>query len=136
MADDRGEEKVRIDKWLWAARFFKTRSQAAQAVAGGLVHVKGQRVKPSRLLSLGEELSITRGRETFQVRVIGLAQRRGPASLARTLYEETEDSLRIREAVRLERRLQGGETGLFAAGRPGKRDRRLIRRFIRGDQEE
>jgi ribosome-associated heat shock protein Hsp15 len=136
MADHPAEERVRIDKWLWAARFFKTRSQAAQAVTGGLVHVNGQRVKPARQLGVGEQLRITRGSETFLVQVIGRAERRGPAAQARLLYEETEESLRAREAGRRERRLLGETPGLFTAGRPGKRDRRLIRRFVRGESQE
>jgi ribosome-associated heat shock protein Hsp15 len=136
MAEHSAEERVRIDKWLWAARFFKTRAQAAQAVAGGLVHVNGQRVKPARQLGIGDQLSITRGQETFLVQVIGLAERRGPASRAQQLYEESEESLRAREAGRRERRLLGVAPGPSTAGRPGKRDRRLIRRFVRGESRE
>jgi len=130
------EERVRIDKWLWAARFFKTRSQAAQAVAGGLVHVNGQRVKPARQLGVGEELRITRGREIFLVRVLALDERRGPAAKARLLYEESVESIAAREAERRERRLLGDTPGLFTSGRPGKKDRRLIRRFVRGDSRD
>jgi len=136
MADNPAEGHVRIDKWLWAARFFKTRSQASQAVAGGLVHVNGQRVKPARQLGVGERLRITRGREVFLVQVIGLAERRGSAAQARLLFEETEESLLAREAGRQERRLVSDTPGLFSAGRPGKRDRRLIRRFVRGESQE
>jgi ribosome-associated heat shock protein Hsp15 len=136
MAGQQADDRVRIDKWLWAARFFKTRSQAAQAVTGGLVHVNGQRVKPARQLGVGEQLRITRGQETFLVRVIGLAERRGPASQARSLYEESEESLQAREAARQERTLLKEAPGLFTAGRPSKKDRRLIRRFVRGESRD
>jgi ribosome-associated heat shock protein Hsp15 len=136
MAEYPAEERVRIDKWLWAARFFKTRSQAAQALAGGLVHVNGQRVKPARQLGIGEELHITRGQETFLVEVIGLAERRGPAAQARLLYRENEESIRNREALRQERKLLKEAPGLFTAGRPTKKDRRLIRRFVKGASQD
>ncbi len=127
--------RLRIDKWLWAARFFKTRAQATQAVAGGLVQVGGQRVKPSRGLAVGEELRITRGPETFEVKVLGLAERRGPAAVASRLYEESEASRQERERGRQERRLVREAPGLITTSRPNKRQRRLIRRFIRGDEE-
>lgn len=136
MAEQPVEEKVRIDKWLWAARFFKTRSQAAQAVTGGLVHVNGQRVKPARQLGVGEQLRITRGQETFQVQVIGLAERRGPAAQARLLYREDEESLQARESAWQQRKLLREAPGLFTAGRPSKKDRRLIRRFVRGGSQD
>ena len=136
MAEPPGENRVRIDKWLWAARFFKTRAQAAQAVSGGLVHVNGERVKSSRTLRPGDQLTITRGDEHYALAVLQLAERRGPASVARGLYLESAESLKAREQQREERRLRAADPGFLPARNPNKRDRRLIRRFIRiGDDE-
>jgi ribosome-associated heat shock protein Hsp15 len=129
------DNKVRIDKWLWAARFFKTRSIATKAVSGGLVHVNGERCKPSREVSPGDELRITRGKEEFVIVVTGLRERRGSATLARALYDETEASLKARETAREQRRLMAAVRGLDPVRRPSKRGRRLIRRFIRGEDE-
>jgi ribosome-associated heat shock protein Hsp15 len=129
------DKKVRIDKWLWAARFFKTRSIATKAVAGGLVHVNDERCKPSREVIPGDKLRITRGSSEFVVIVTGLQDRRGSATLARTLYNETEASLQAREAAREQRRLMAAVGGLDPVRRPSKRGRRLIRRFIRGEDE-
>ena len=128
------DKRVRIDKWLWAARFFKTRSIATQAVSGGLVHMNGERCKPSREVAPGDELRITRGTDEFVVVVTGLHDRRGSATLARTLFEETENSLKAREASREQRRLIAASRGFDPVRRPGKRDRRLIKRFIRGEE--
>lgn len=128
-------KKVRVDKWLWAARFFKTRSLATRAVNGGLVHVNGERAKPARDLKVGDELRITRSTDEYVLVVVDLHDRRGPAKVAVTLYEETVASLEAREKVREQRRLMAATRGLAPVKRPGKRDRRLIRRFIRGDDE-
>lgn len=133
-ADERDEARIalRIDKWLWAARLFKTRSLAAEAVAGGKVHVNGQRVKPAKDVNPGDELRITRGNEELTVIVRMLSHQRGPAKIAATLYEETEASIAAREANREMRRLTA--EGMQApAGRPSKKDRRKIIRFIRGE---
>lgn len=115
-------ESVRIDKWLWAARFFKTRSAATDAVTGGHVHVAGARVKPSRELRIGETVEIVQGRAKRTVVVTGLAERRGPAAVAATLYEETAESLSAREQLRLERQL----TQPIFGARPTKLERRRI----------
>jgi len=115
-------ESTRIDKWLWAARFFKTRSAATDAVAGGHVHVGGARVKPSRELRVGETVEIVQGRSKRTVVVAGLADRRGPASVAATLYEETPESLEAREQLQLERRL----TQPIFGARPTKLERRRL----------
>ncbi|HSR36790.1 MAG TPA: RNA-binding S4 domain-containing protein [Desulfurivibrionaceae bacterium] len=127
------DEKIRIDKWLWAARFFKTRSQAAEAVAGGKVHVAGSRVKPARTLAVGEEVRVQKGPYEFIVTVLGLAGRRLSAPEAQQLYAETEASLQQREAVREERRLNRQAGIIPPPTRPGKRDRRLIKKFTRRD---
>lgn len=126
-------DKVRIDKWLWAARFFKTRSQAAQAVSGGKVHVAGARAKPARAIGIGEELRIQKGPYEFIVVVRGLSERRRSAPEAQQLYLESETSLAGREQVREERRLLRQAGVSPPATRPGKRDRRLIKKFIRKD---
>jgi len=120
-----GVERVRVDKWLWAARFFKTRSAATEAVLGGHVQVNGARVKPARELVVGDRLEVRVGSQRFTLTVSGLADRRGPASLAATLYEETPESTAERERLRAERRLArplGADLGV----RPTKRDRRRL----------
>ena len=125
-----GEEKVRIDKWLWAARFFKTRSLAAKAVSGGHVRLNAARVKPAHPLQVGDTLVIRRGEEEFTVVVLALSRRRGPAVQARTLYEETAESMAARERAREERRMLRGPA-IRPPKRPDKRERRKIREFIR-----
>lgn len=121
-------DKVRLDKWLWAARFFKARAQATEAVEGGKVHVNGARAKPARPVRVGDKLEIQRGGEVFTVVVRELSDRRGPASTAQGLYEETENSRARRAQLREERRLR---TALSPAPnqRPNKQQRRRIIRF-------
>jgi ribosome-associated heat shock protein Hsp15 len=123
---------IRIDKWLWAARFFKTRSAAATAVAGGHVHVDSQRVKPARQIRVGQTLHITRGEIEFCVLVEGLAEKRGPAPVAQALYRETEASITRRQAAAEARRVQR-ELRAVPAGRPGKRERRQLTDMKRSD---
>jgi len=118
-------DDVRIDKWLWAARFFKTRSAATTAVLGGRVHVNGERVKPAKVVRAGDTLELTIGTTRWTVIVTGVADRRGPASVAATLYDETPESRAARERDALERRLArppGAELG----ERPTKLDRRRL----------
>ena len=124
-------ERVRIDKWLWAARFFKTRSLAQAAVEGGRVHVGGARVKPSRELRAGEVVEVTVGdaRRTLVVR--GISDRRGPAPVAEALYEETSESLARREQERERRRL-AAPLGSDLGERPTKRDRRRLEALRKG----
>jgi ribosome-associated heat shock protein Hsp15 len=122
--------KIRLDKWLWAARFFKTRNQATQAVQGGKVQLNGKRVKPSHAVAVGNVLGITKGELHFSVKVLGLNRYRRPAPEARLLYEESEESLKSREEQREMRKLIRAP-GISPAKRPGKRDRRKIREFIR-----
>ncbi len=125
-------EKVRIDKWLWAARFFKTRAQATQAVQGGKVHLNGQRVKPSRTVSVGDELKINKLEQIFEVTVRGINRYRRPAKEARELYNESEASVKNREdQSQLQRLIR--TPGAAPAKRPDKRDRRKIREFIKKD---
>ena len=127
------EERVRIDKWLWAARFFKTRSMAAQAVSGGKVHCNGARIKPARIVQKGDELRIRRGEVEFVVIVQDIADRRGPAREAQLLYEETEASIRLREETREQKRLEAAGRMYGPVKRPDKRARRQIRSFTRKD---
>lgn len=123
------ESVVRIDKWLWAARFFKTRVLASAAVSGGHVQVDGSRVKPSRNVQIGSRLQVKRGEELFEIDVLALSGRRGPAKEAALLYAETEESKTRREAAREQRKLIGGPMAK-PEGRPDKRDRKKIRQFI------
>ncbi|MGW8287139.1 MAG: RNA-binding S4 domain-containing protein [Desulfobulbales bacterium] len=127
------EDKVRIDKWLWAARFFKTRSMAARAVSGGKVHVNGARIKPARIVQPGDELRIRRGELEFIVIIQDVSGKRRPAREAQLLYEETEDSLRLRENMRELKRLEATDRMYGPMKRPDKRDRRKIRKFTRKD---
>lgn len=123
------ESVVRIDKWLWAARFFKTRALASAAVSGGHVQVSGSRVKPSRNVQVGNRLQIRRGDELFEIDVLALSEHRGPAKEAALLYAETEESQARREAARELRKQIGGPMAR-PEGRPDKRDRKKIRQFI------
>jgi ribosome-associated heat shock protein Hsp15 len=116
---------VRVDKWLWAARFYKTRSLATDAVAGGRVHVNGVRVKPSKEIRVDDELELTFGSLRRTVVVAGLSEKRGPASVAATLYVETPESVAAREQHALERRA-ARPLGADLGARPTKLDRRRL----------
>jgi len=118
-------ERVRLDKWLWAARFFKTRALAAEAIAGGHVHTDGVRAKPSRMIAVGNVLEIGRNETTWQVVVRRISDRRGPAAQAQTLYEETERSTSLRKRAAEEKRSLGLPRAA-GSGRPSKRDRRRM----------
>lgn len=124
-------ERVRIDKWLFAARFFKTRSLAAKAVDGGKVKLNGECAKPSKELKPGDELTIRIAEREWTVNVKELSERRGPAQAARQLYAESEASQARRQAAIEMRRLQAVPVW-EERRRPTKRDRRLIRRFTEG----
>jgi len=125
MAED--NDRIRLDKWLWAARFYKTRSVAAEAVEGGKVLVNGARVKPARALKVGDELVIRTLSAIFTVHIQELSTRRGSAKDAATLYTETERSKVDREQTGLYR--PPPHPGAQARGRPTKRSRRLIQKF-------
>ena len=129
---------VRLDKWLWAARFFKTRALAAEAVEGGKVHRNGQRAKPAHHLLVGDRLVIRVGTELFEIEVLALSGQRRPAPEARLLYLESEESQRRREREREMRKLTASQMDFTAgAGRPSKRDRRKIIAFVRkGENHE
>ncbi len=119
-------DRVRIDKWLWAARFFKTRSLATEAVDGGKVDVNGARVKPAKLVGVGDQVRVRVGPQLFVVDVTDTAERRGSATVAATLYVETVESAEARARDAEQRRL--GAVG-FDEGRPDKRDRRDFNKF-------
>ncbi|SNS21271.1 heat shock protein Hsp15 [Noviherbaspirillum humi] len=118
-------DTVRIDKWLWAARFFKTRSLATDAVERGKVQLDGDRIKPARNVKAGDKLDIDNGSTEWQVIVKDVSDKRGPAPVAQALYEETEESVRRREQA-AEQRRYFREPASHLKGRPTKRDRRLI----------
>ena len=119
---------VRMDKWLWAARFFKTRALAAKACELGRIHLRGQNAKPSRDVRVGDMLQITNDGGDFQIEVLLLSEDRGPASVAQTLYRETEVSRELRMKVTAERKAMR-QFEQLPAGRPSKRDRRKIIQF-------
>ena len=123
-------ESIRLDKWCWAARFFKTRPLATEAVSGGKVHLNGNRVKPGRLVHVGDLLSIQQGVYTFEVSVLGINQKRRPASEARLLYEESESSITAREKLaEIQRLASMGQQ--FPDRKPTKHERGKIVRFKR-----
>ena len=123
-------DRVRLDKWLWAARFFKTRSLATEAIGGGKVEVNGERAKPAKALNLGDNIAIRLGpyRHVIVVRV--LSEHRGPAAFAQTLYEETAESRAEREKLAAQLRIAPAAFVYEDKGRPTKRDRRELSRFI------
>ena len=124
--DEPASDGVRLDLWLWAARFYKTRSLARQAIDNGKVEVAGQRAKPARLVRVGDALTVQRGEERFELAVAGLSDTRGPARIAQALYAESESSRLRREG---ERALRAAERAGYRAPetKPDKRARKLIR---------
>ncbi|MFD1216972.1 RNA-binding S4 domain-containing protein [Microbulbifer celer] len=121
-------EKVRIDKWLWAARFFKTRNIAKQAIEGGKVHAGGQRIKASKEITIGTLLTIRQGWDEKVVEVVALSDQRRGAEIAQTLYRETEGSIAKREQYAAERK--ASNVGI-SREKPNKKQRRQIHRFLR-----
>lgn len=121
-------DKCRVDKWLWAARFFKTRALASDAVNGGKVHLAGQRIKASRSVKVGDVFEIQRGFEKMTVVVQELSQRRGSASVAQNLYRETEQSIALREKESEQRKLARMQVPI-SDHKPNKRERRILRSF-------
>jgi len=127
--------RVRLDKWLWAARFYKTRALAVEAINGGHVRLNGQRAKPGAQLQIGDQVTVRKQSLTFELRVRELSQRRGPASVAQQLYAEDADSVARREAELAARK----EQARFNPGpgrKPDKRERRKIIRFVNKYHQE
>jgi len=120
------DNKVRLDKWLWAARFFKTRSLATNAIEGGKIHVENQRVKPSRIIQLNQHITIQIGLVEKTIIVRGISTQRRPFSEASQLYEETPESILKREQLKEQRQFEPQ----MHSGRPTKKDRRLIHQFL------
>ncbi|MBD2857694.1 RNA-binding S4 domain-containing protein [Spongiibacter sp. KMU-158] len=121
--------KVRLDKWLWAARFYKTRSIAKQAIEGGKVQYNGQRCKVSKEVEVGAMLNVRTERETREVEVLALSDQRRGAPEAQLLYRETEDSIKERERLKAERKALGPASNILYGERPNKKQRRQIHRF-------
>lgn len=126
---------VRLDKWLWAARFFKTRSAAQEAIDGGRVRLNGERAKPAKILVVGDELMIHIGAYEWLVTVRELSDRRGAATVARTLYDESAESS-ARRTEMVEQRKAFGHPGADRAGRPTKRERRQFERWRDGNDRQ
>lgn len=133
MQHNETEEKFRVDKWLFAARFFKTRSLAAEEIERGRVTLNGQRVKPAKTVTVGDNLSIRIGNYQYDIEVLGLSNKRGSAPQAQQLYRETDESRAQREMVAA--RLKAQPQPFYTKGRPTKRDRREMERF-RSDQDD
>ena len=123
-------DRVRIDKWLWAARFFKTRSMANTAISKNQIRIGGQRIKPSRVVLIGDVIQVEKPPYEFVVTVLGLNDQRRPAVEAQALYEESEDSIKAREELAARLRTDRiAHVGLAGDGRPSKKQRRQIIRF-------
>jgi ribosome-associated heat shock protein Hsp15 len=130
MGNPEESDRVRLDKWLWAARFFKTRSLATEAVGGGKVEVNGEHVKPAKAIKPGDEIRLRLGPYEHILTVRALADRRGSASVAQTLYEESETSKLAREKLSAQLKLAPPAFVFEEKGRPTKKDRRDLSRFI------
>ncbi|MBA3644656.1 MAG: RNA-binding protein [Gemmatimonadaceae bacterium] len=126
--------KVRLDKWLWAARFYKTRALAADAIEGGKVEVGGARVKRSKLIQIGDTIRMRLGAYEHIVTVLGLSERRGPASVAATLFQETAESKKTREELQFRMKVAAPQFA-YESGRPTKKQRRDTER-LRGGKND
>lgn len=130
MSNAEDSDKVRLDKWLWAARFFKTRSLATEAVTGGKVEVNGERAKPAKAIKPGDEIRVRLGPYEHILTVRALAERRGSATVAQTLYEESAASIQAREKLSAQLKLAPAGFVFEEKGRPTKKDRRDLSSFI------
>ena len=125
-------DDVRVDKWLWAARFFKTRRLATEAIQGGKIRLNATRVKPSKCIKEGDQITITLGGLERTYTVMALSDKRGPAPVAQALYDETEESKRLLEVFK--ENIKAGANYIHTEGRPNKKDRRLIHQFKQKNQ--
>jgi ribosome-associated heat shock protein Hsp15 len=130
MHQDDSNDRTRIDKWLWAARFFKTRSLATEAVDGGKVQINGETAKPAKQVKIGDTVRLRQGALEYRLLVRGIAERRGPASVAQALYEEEPESKAAREKHAEQLRMAPAAFVYEEKGRPTKKDRRDLSRFI------
>lgn len=121
-------EKVRLDKWLWAARLYKTRALAKQFIEGGKVHYNGQRIKPSRVVETGAEITLRQGWDEKTIKVLAISDRRKAAKEAQLLYQETEDSV-LKRATQAQLRKEMGAAAYIMDHKPNKKERRQIQRF-------
>lgn len=120
------DNNVRLDKWLWAARFYKTRTLAKKAIEGGKVHCDGVRGKPNRQVAIGMQIKLMQGHQPKTVIIMALSDKRGPASVAQSLYEETPESINKRQELQLQR-----QSMPFSDSKPDKKQRRQIHKFLR-----
>ncbi len=125
------DKRIRLDKWLWAARFYKTRAMAAAAVSGGKIDLNGDRTKPARAVKAGDRMALRIGAYEWDISVVALSDRRGPASEAQKLYTETQQSQEARKEKARQLKAERESVPLYAKGRPTKKDRRNIIKFIR-----
>lgn len=132
--NEKHEQAVRLDKWLWAARFYKTRALAREMIEGGKVHYNGQRSKPGKVVELNAVLTLRQGNDDKTVLIVGISEQRRPANEASTLYEETQESIEKREKVALARKMNA-LTMPHPDRRPDKKERRDLMKFKHGDRE-
>lgn len=125
------DKRIRLDKWLWAARFYKTRALAAAAASGGKIDLNGDRAKPAKTVKAGDRLALRIGAYEWDITVVAFSERRGPASEAQKLYAETQQSLETRAAKAAQLTAERQSTPIYAKGRPTKRERRNIIKFTR-----
>jgi ribosome-associated heat shock protein Hsp15 len=130
VAEQGGAERTRLDKWLWAARFYRTRSLAAAAIDAAQVRVDGERVKPAHAVRAGMRISVRKQSLTWNVDVLQIVERRGSATQAAALYRETEESIALREKTRDEQKAARAQALATTPGRPTKRDRRKLEDFL------
>ena len=131
---EKQEQAVRLDKWLWAARFYKTRALAREMIEGGKVHYNGQRSKPGKVVELNATLTLRQGNDDRTVLIVGISEQRRPANEATALYEETQESIEKREKVALARKMNA-LTMPHPDRRPDKKERRDLMKFKHGDRE-
>ena len=131
---EKQEQAVRLDKWLWAARFYKTRALAREMIEGGKVHYNGQRSKPGKVVELNAVLTLRQGNDDRTVLIVGISEQRRPANEATALYEETQESIEKREKVALARKMNA-LTMPHPDRRPDKKERRDLMKFKHGDRE-
>jgi ribosome-associated heat shock protein Hsp15 len=127
------DKRIRIDKWLWAARFFKTRALAAAAVSGGKIDLNGDHIKPAKAVKAGDRMALRIGAYEWDITIVALSDRRGPATEAQKLYTETSQSQEARREKAAQLKAERQSAPFYAKGRPTKKDRRHIIKFTRNN---